>query len=455
MIKYFFLIILLFNNLVISADEKNSIIVCENGLEMFAWDLEFVSHAEHSIDIAACFFGGIIARKLLSAIEARMDVCPNLQVKILATPIFLENEDFALIEHLKAKFPNRFRLVHATNVAIIWPDVTSIDNHTKMFIVDERYFSIGGTNLEETQCSEGTYTPPRTGNKLTEIAKSLPAGNRDQDIVGRGAIAKEMRQTFCKLFALWERYNHTHSFESDPEQFKDNSHYFEVPTQPFVERFESSDHLITLNVDQLKFILGGPHQVTNAITSEYVRLIKGAKKEIKIGNLYLCPADEIFYALLDAVNRGVKLIVISNGTSEIAPQCTQYFCWANRMSYVPLLYGGTYPVWSYWSLKGREPKNTDIYEYHVGDVLLHKKIMVVDDQVLVIGSYNLGLKSHAADYESVMVIDNPDVVRDMNKVFSRDLLFSRKVSSDQAIEWYFDPLIAYLGKVQKRIHGLL
>ena len=52
-----------------SAEEKNALIITDNGLEMLAWDLDFVAEAQESIDISAVYLGGTVARELLTAIE--------------------------------------------------------------------------------------------------------------------------------------------------------------------------------------------------------------------------------------------------------------------------------------------------------------------------------------------------------------------------------------------------
>ena len=258
------------------------------------------------------------------------------------------------------------------------------------------------------------------------------------------------------MVALWEHYQKRKALIADPEVFADNAFYFEVPHGTYVPRFESSDDLILLDRDQMHLVIGGAHQGRSAITAEYARLIRNATDEIKIANLYLSPADEIFDALLDAVNRGVKLTILTNGREDgFTPEFTNFFCWANRMSYIPFFHGKTFSFWDYWNVKETQPKKTQIYEYHVRDILLHKKVMLVDGHLFVVGSYNLGIKSHLSDYESVMVIDSAEVAAAADKVFQRDLEHSQEVSHDQACEWYFDIGLNYLGQVQKQMHGLL
>lgn len=426
------------------AEERNAVIVCENSLETVQWDLEFIRNASRSIEFAPCFFGGKIAREFLAAIESRLEACTDLQVNILASPLFLEKEDCAYIERLKKAYPDNFRIAITTMYLSLWPDMTGIDNHVKMCIVDEQYFSMGGTNFDTSHCSDGTFTPEKGVDKECELGKYLPAGTRDQDIVGRGPAAKRLRRTFCKLFALWNVFNQTHYFEKNADLYEENPFYFEILEKPFIASFEQSEKMILLEEDQIDYFFSGPHQAPNLITEEYARLIHEAKSEITIANLYLNPADAVFQALLDAVNRGVKLTIITNGLNESSPACNFSFAWANRLSYVPLFFGDNFSFWEYWQVKEKTPKNTQIYEYQVKDVLLHKKIMIIDREISVIGSYNLGQKSHIADYENIVILRSPEVARVFEQINRIDKLHSREVTHDMAIEWYFDPAISYI-----------
>lgn len=454
-IRLFFCLWALIVSTEIRAEESNAIIVTDNGLEMFHWDLDFIRAAQESIEISAAFLGGEIARELLTTLEARLEQVPKLKVYILTTPTLLEQEDWVLIERLHKRFPDRFYLEHASTVVIVWPTVTGIDNHVKLCIVDEKYFSAGGTNFDETQCSEGTWTPHKNLNKIPFLSNNLPAAMRDQDIVGRGPLAVQLRQTFFTMYAIWENYNNTGVLAKDFDKFKEKTYYYPVFSQVHVPHFDSSPNLRILEPNQIKVLIGGPHQKYNEISEEYARLIQGAREEIIISNLYFCPIDSIFNALLDAVNRGVKLTVLTNGVGEIAPQYTQFFCWANRMNYVPAFYGKTFHFWDVWDMANKPLKNTRIYEYHVKDVLLHKKVMIIDGKISLVGSYNLGTRSDLGDYEMVIRMDSLSIAMDLIHVHEKDLRYSREISSEEACSWYFDPVKAFIGEMQKRVHGLI
>ena len=293
---------------------------------------------------------------------------------------------------------------------------------------------------------------------ITKPPSFLKFGRQECGIkifVGRGDLASQLRHHFHKFYALWETYNRTGIFEKDPEKFAAHNHYFQVTRQATVAKFDQCEKRRFLNPAHVKILIGGPHQQHSLITHEYVRLIDAAEKEIIIANLYFCPVDSIFQALLRAVNRGVKITVITNGVSDVAPEYTQYFCWANRIHYVPLFYGRTFLLWDQWNVGGLPVKETHIYEYHVKDILLHKKMMIVDGRTLVVGSYNLGSRSDNGDYELVLVADSEELAADLKKVHEKDLSHSRAISSAEAREWYFDPFKVSLGELQKRFHGLL
>lgn len=439
-----------------SGEEECALIVCDNGLEMFHWNKEFIRHACHSIELSIAFFGGEVAQELLRTVEAQLSQEEGLQVFILTTPMISELEDLHYLERLLAAYPDRFHLLYTSMVPLLLPDVGAIENHTKLCVVDGYYFSLGGSNLADGQVVEGTFTPP-PHHRQNKMTKGLAAGHRDQDIVGRGAaIAEELRRTFYQMYALWEAYQESQCLEKDPALFADNGYYQPCPAHPWVEKFEYNPEKKEVARGALTFLLSGPHQKKNSITEEYIRLIRAAKEEILLANVYLFPVEEVMEALCDAVARGVRLRVVTNGLWKEAPKPNYLFAWANRLSYVPLLYGKEYHWWERPSGLEKKATQTRIYEYAVPDILVHKKVMLVDGYLFAIGSYNLCPKSHSCDYELLLVVDSAAVGEAAARVFARDVQYSREVSPQEAVSWYFNPLIAYMGTLQRRLgHGLM
>jgi len=450
-----FAILILFSASLWSNEKKNRIIVCENGLEMFQWDLDFIRSAEQSVEILACFFGGKTAQTILEVIEVRLSEVPDLQVYILASPLLLRQEDYERITYLQKKFPHNFHLEFSTQVARLMPEILSIDNHVKLCVVDETYFSAGGTNFEERHCVEGTFKPAKKKKNQSEIDTMLPTAMRDQDIVGRGPLAHTLRRTFFQLYAIWEHYHQSQILETDPAKVRHRERYFTVSAAPYVDSFETSSRVRELSECQIKCILGGPHQKNNAITKEYLDLIRTAKEEILLEHLYCLPIDPLLEALMEAVKRGVKLTLITNGLNKDSSNGAHFFIWGNRISYVPLFYGNSFHFWESSAAARQPTKNTEIFEYDVDDVWLHKKMMLIDRKILVIGSYNLSIKSAYGDYEIILVIHSEEVAQDALTVHEKDVQNSRRISPEMARSWYFDPIISCIGFMQKKFSGLL
>lgn len=438
-----------------SSQEVNHILMCKDSLDMFEWDLEFIKKANHSIEISACFTGGTILQRLLKALEERMEEAPQLQVYIIGAPILIDQADHDKIASIQTKFPGRLHFQLTDGVVVFFPDYSAIDNHIKCVVVDEKYFSCGGTNIDEVLCGNGTFTPKRRENAGL-ARRNLPAGARDQDIIGRGPMAKELRIMFYKLYHLWDHYiDQGNCFEKDLETFKNNSTYYPISEneKPIVEKFDNSS--LVFPAPHIKLFICGPADSTNPIRQEYIRLINEAKEEIVIGNMYCNPVPQLFEALKNAAQRGVSITYITNGCRKNSPAYTVYFCWANRINYAPLFYGRDWHFWQYDEAAMAPLAKTRIFEYNVPDVLYHKKVMVVDRKYTVVGSYNFGLRSDISDFEQMVVIESERAAQECLEIINKDLQLSEEVSVEEAASWYFDPKIFYLGAAQRQFYGFL
>lgn len=433
----------------LKAAEKTKIIVCENGYETFQWQLDFIKKATTCIELSACLSGGTVFRALMEGIAERLEAQPNLQAYVLAHPTLLEQYERDLVVRFKAKYKN-LHIILSDTVFNALPTYLCHENHFKTLVVDGHYFTIGGSNLDENNCVEGTTTPPRRPGE--GIARqTIPAGYRDQDVVGCGSPAKEIREAFHKQFALWESYYETGYFDGDLEHFTENHLVPLSCAKPVVSRFENSPLLRTPT--SAKVYVTCPGASVNPITETYEKLFKGAKSQIDISNLYINPHETILKALLDAVNRNVKVNLITNGYWDETPKFGMFFGWGNRIRYAPLFYGREFHMWDYWTAEDMACHDTKVYEYQVADVMYHKKVAVIDKQYTFIGSYNLGTRSHCGDFEINILIDSAEVAKDTLKVLDRDKQFCKKVTVDEARKWYFDPLTSYWGSVQLLFNG--
>jgi cardiolipin synthase len=110
------------------------------------------------------------------------------------------------------------------------------------------------------------------------------------------------------------------------------------------------------------------------------------------------PEETLLLALTSAAQRGVEVTLI---VSEIGDQFLVYH--AQGSYYEDLLKAGV-----------------QIYRYRA-PVILHSKSITIDDDIAVIGSSNMDIRSFILNLEVTLVCYAPSVVADLRKVEAVDL----------------------------------
>jgi cardiolipin synthase len=131
--------------------------------------------------------------------------------------------------------------------------------------------------------------------------------------------------------------------------------------------------------------------------------IVSARKSIYITNPYFIPDERMIEALLEAVKRGVRVVVLGPGDID----------WllvyrASRRGFGELLLGGI-----------------ELYEYQ--PALLHAKTMVVDGTWALVGTTNLDNRSFALNEEINFIAYDAGIAGQLEKAFLADLEHSKKL----------------------------
>jgi cardiolipin synthase A/B len=135
--------------------------------------------------------------------------------------------------------------------------------------------------------------------------------------------------------------------------------------------------------------------------------INSARKSILITNPYFIPDDVMSDALLKAVRRGVRVVVLAPG--KIDSRLTYV---ASRSHYGKLLGGGV-----------------EIFEYQAA--LMHAKTMVVDGIWATIGSTNFDNRSFALNQELNLTVYDGSITRRLEDIFYEDLKYSKKITYEE------------------------
>jgi cardiolipin synthase len=149
----------------------------------------------------------------------------------------------------------------------------------------------------------------------------------------------------------------------------------------------------------------GPGHGGSSNLKLYTSLMHSAEKKIVIVTPYFVPDDALLTALTSAAERGVEVTIIN---SEIIDKLLVGH--AQRSYYSELLRVGI-----------------KIYLYKT-PVFLHSKHVTIDDDVAVIGSSNLDIRSFELDQEVTLVMYDKKVVQQLRKIEHRYAANSSQVN---------------------------
>ena len=162
--------------------------------------------------------------------------------------------------------------------------------------------------------------------------------------------------------------------------------------------------------------------VTN-VKQLYLYAIAAARRTIDIQSPYFIPDASALAAMTDALQRGVKIRILSDGDITDAKSVKH----ASRRTFDGLLVAGA-----------------EIYEYL--PTMMHSKIMIVDGILSVVGSGNFDNRSLELNDEITLAVFSPDLGGQLTRSFDADLTRSKQWRLDEwrkrpwhwkAREWFW------------------
>jgi cardiolipin synthase len=334
-----------------------------NGEQIFPAMLEAIRGARRSITYAQYLYeGGEIAHELAAAFAERCRA--GVLVKIL------------IDSHGGGKMPQEipalwkeagcqmewFRRVKLFQFVTPWALLSyNYRNHRRVLVVDGKIGFTGGHGV-----SQGW-----TGNGRIERHW------RETDVRVEGPIVQQLQAAFVES---WR--------ETTGDVLGDDVFFPSLePRGKVYAQVVKSSPLSGTHESYLLFLL--------SITS--------AQKSIYITNPYFLPDERMTEALLKAVARGVRVVVLGPGDID-----WMLVYRASRRGFGPLLRGGI-----------------ELYEYQ--PALLHAKTMVVDGIWALIGTTNLDNRSFALNEEVNFIAYDAGVAAQLEKAFHEDLTHSKKL----------------------------
>ena len=153
-------------------------------------------------------------------------------------------------------------------------------------------------------------------------------------------------------------------------------------------------------------IAGGT--ATRKTAAELRELLDRARESVVIESPYLVPTRALRRGLREAIARGVRIRILTNSlasTDNLWPQAG---------------YVGDKP--------GLVRSGVELWEYQ-GPECLHAKTAVIDDEVVIVGSYNLDPRSQNLNRELALVLRDPTVAADLRGRMDAHLNSARRIDA--------------------------
>jgi cardiolipin synthase len=246
-------------------------------------------------------------------------------------------------------------------------------NHRKLMVVDGRLGFTGSQNL-----TEPGYNKPKNhaaGREWVELMVRL-----------QGPVVTALDAVFAS------------------DWFAETGDLLTVSAQPT----PTTAGATALRAVPCQLVPSGPGYVAENNLRMFTTLIYGAHQRLSITSPYFVPDESLLYAVTTAAQRGVEVELFVSERSD------QFMVGHAQASYYRALLEAGVTIQLY-----PEP------------FVLHSKHFTVDDEVAVISSSNMDLRSFALNYEISLMLLGPSVVARLREVEDKYRALSRPLTLDE------------------------
>jgi cardiolipin synthase len=350
----------------------NRMEVLLNGDEIFPAMLDAIGAARKSITLATfIYWTSDIGRQFATALAEKAK--SGVKVHVLLDWLGCEKIDDSYVEMIR-KAGGEVEKFHPVR----WHNLGRLNNrnHRKVLVVDGSRGFTGGVGIAE---------------EWTGRAQDA-AHWRDSHFMVQGPVVAQMQAVFLDS---WMKA--TGRVLHGDDYFPELSPAGDAPAQ----MFSSS-----------------PSGGGESMHLMYLLAITAAERSILLANAYFLPDELTVRTLVDALERGVRVRIMTPGT-HIDDAIVRR---ASRAGWGDLLRAGA-----------------EIYEYQL--TMFHCKTMVVDDLMVSVGSTNFDPRSFRLNDEANLNVYDRAAAAALSAVFEDDLLRSRLVTYES---WRTRPLVTKL-----------
>ena len=238
-------------------------------------------------------------------------------------------------------------------------------DHRKVTIIDNRVAFVGGMNIGDEYLGKGKI-----------------GYWRDTSVKIYGDIVSSFEKEFYFSLSIVKN-----------KYLRDEKNSNEISL-----KYEEDDNVY------MQVISSGPNYEFPAIRDNYIKLIQEARKSVFIQTPYFVPDDLLLDTLKSAVLSGIDVkIMIPNKADH------HFIYWINQYYVGELLRLGA-----------------NIYRYENG--FIHSKTILVDEEVVSVGTCNFDYRSFYLNFEINLNIYNKEIANSFKTQYYKDIAISKKLT---------------------------
>lgn len=407
----------------ISNPDKSGAVLIENGLYALFYRVSLARMAKYTIELQTYIYeNDLLSRLLMKELKDAAD--RGVIVRILVDDNGLDSDKSDIMtldyhENIEVKVYNPYKYrAKSLRVAQMIFNFFRINYrmHNKLFIVDNTAVIIGGRNIAANYFD---------GNPNVNFS--------DTEVLFIGKLAREAIENFNKywdyhksipvrVFPEQDNFNRINEIDEEilkmQKDMPDEYNKFQDTINNFITHYKKRNFDIywgngaLIADDPVKS--EGSGEISPIITAlEYLWTV--SKESVYISSAYLVPGKNGVKNIIDAKNKGIKVKVLTNSLSstDVVPA---YSAWRE---YRDELVENGIDVYEYRS-EGYKVK------HHSGSsASLHSKVLVFDDKITWVGSFNIDPRSALYSTEVVAAFNNEEFAKKMRQYIENDMSFER------------------------------
>ncbi|WP_434035621.1 cardiolipin synthase [Formosa sp. 4Alg 33] len=371
------LVRLLFKEISSPLTNKNEVDLLINGEQKFPEVYKAIEAAKHHIHFEYYIFTDDVVGKKIEALLIKK-AKEGVQVKFMYDDYGSSSIRKSLVLRLRAAGVEAYPFYKIKLIYLA--NRMNYRNHRKIIVIDGRVGFVGGINVSDSY--------------INDINTESTTYWRDTHLKIQGPAVWYLQYLFlCD-------WNFCANCEIEPE-----GNLF-----PELDSFKTKSNVA------IQIAASGPDSETPTILYSLLQAINLAEEEILITTPYFVPNESIMDALCIAAMSGVnvKLLVPRSSDSRIVNAAASSY-------YTELLESGV-----------------QIYRYTKG--FIHAKTMAIDNEIAIVGSANLDMRSFDLNFEVNAIVYDRDINKQLKDAFYDDLNHASEIDLERWKEraWYHE-----------------